>query len=235
MTRLILQTSKIKPIAPRGESLDRFANGWDYAHFDDDEIIQFFKDNPIAGFENIENRFYEIKRGEHRADLFRYYYIYLNGGFFIDSDFELKENLDDVVKSYDFVTAEIKAYEPGVINDTKRSRAFNGYMYASKPKNSIIFQCLQHLYHIDVDDLGPKDGSWDTRYHIVCEHLYNVVQAYPDKSKIKMYKITDSKESFILDGTKVLGTYMFTVDCFNNPYSDEPSDYKCGQIFEGDD
>jgi hypothetical protein len=37
------------------------------------------------------------------------------------------------------------------------------------------------------------------------------------------------------DGTKVWGTYMFTVDWFDNPYSDEPSDYKCGHIFRADD
>lgn len=37
------------------------------------------------------------------------------------------------------------------------------------------------------------------------------------------------------DGTSVWGTYLFTVDWFNNPYSDEPSDYKCGHIFKGDD
>jgi hypothetical protein len=37
------------------------------------------------------------------------------------------------------------------------------------------------------------------------------------------------------DGTKVWGTYMFTVDWFNNPYSDEPSDYKCGHILIADD
>ena len=37
------------------------------------------------------------------------------------------------------------------------------------------------------------------------------------------------------DGSKVWGTYMFTVDWFNNPYSDEPSDYKCGHIFESDE
>jgi hypothetical protein len=33
------------------------------------------------------------------------------------------------------------------------------------------------------------------------------------------------------DATKVWGTYLFTVDWFNNPYSDEPSDYKCGHVF----
>lgn len=37
------------------------------------------------------------------------------------------------------------------------------------------------------------------------------------------------------DGTKVWGTYMFTVDWYDNPYSDEPSDYKCGHIFEADE
>jgi len=37
------------------------------------------------------------------------------------------------------------------------------------------------------------------------------------------------------DGSKVWGTYMFTVDWYNNPYSDEPSDYKCGHIFESDE
>ena len=37
------------------------------------------------------------------------------------------------------------------------------------------------------------------------------------------------------DGSKVWGTYMFTVDWYDNPYSDEPSDYKCGHIFKADD
>lgn len=37
------------------------------------------------------------------------------------------------------------------------------------------------------------------------------------------------------DGSLVWGTYMFTVDWFDNPYSNEPSDYKCGHLFKGDD
>jgi hypothetical protein len=36
------------------------------------------------------------------------------------------------------------------------------------------------------------------------------------------------------DNSKVWGTYLFTVDWFNNPYSDEPTDYKCGHVFESD-
>lgn len=37
------------------------------------------------------------------------------------------------------------------------------------------------------------------------------------------------------DGSKVWATYMFTIDWFNNPYSDEPTDYKCGHILVADD
>lgn len=37
------------------------------------------------------------------------------------------------------------------------------------------------------------------------------------------------------DGSKVWATYLFTVDWFDNPYSDEPTDYKCGHILVSDD
>jgi hypothetical protein len=37
------------------------------------------------------------------------------------------------------------------------------------------------------------------------------------------------------DGKKVWATYIFTVDWYDNSYSDEPSDYKCGHIFESDE
>jgi hypothetical protein len=37
------------------------------------------------------------------------------------------------------------------------------------------------------------------------------------------------------DGSKVWANYMFTVDWYNNSYSNEPSDYKCGHILSSDD
>lgn len=37
------------------------------------------------------------------------------------------------------------------------------------------------------------------------------------------------------DKTHVWATYLFTVDWFNNPYSDEPSDYKCGHVLVADE
>ena len=42
-------------------------------------------------------------------------------------------------------------------------------------------------------------------------------------------------QAVLRDGSKVWATYMFTVDWFNNPYSNEPSDYKCGHVLKSDD
>jgi hypothetical protein len=42
-------------------------------------------------------------------------------------------------------------------------------------------------------------------------------------------------EVVLRDGSKIWATYLMTVDWFNNPYSDEPSDYKCGHILISDE
>ena len=42
-------------------------------------------------------------------------------------------------------------------------------------------------------------------------------------------------EVVLRDGSKVWATYLMTVDWYRNPYSDEPSDYKCGHILIADD
>lgn len=37
------------------------------------------------------------------------------------------------------------------------------------------------------------------------------------------------------DGSKTWAEYLFTVDWYDNPYSDEPTDYKCGHILASED
>lgn len=37
------------------------------------------------------------------------------------------------------------------------------------------------------------------------------------------------------DKTSIWATYLFTVDWFDNPYSNEPTDYKCGHVILADD
>jgi hypothetical protein len=52
----------------------------------------------------------------------------------------------------------------------------------------------------------------------------------------KFEYLSDKRCEVVLkDGVKVWATYMFTVDWFDNPYSDEPTDYKCGHILVSDE
>jgi hypothetical protein len=56
--------------------------------------------------------------------------------------------------------------------------------------------------------------------------------------------VSVTKYSFLLEKrcqvvlrnkTKVWATYLFTVDWYDNPYSDEPTDYKAGHVLVADD
>ncbi len=55
-------------------------------------------------------------------------------------------------------------------------------------------------------------------------------------SVIKYEYLSEKRCEVILkDKTKIWATYLFTIDWYNNSYSDEPSDYKCGHILVSDD
>lgn len=184
MNKIILQTSKVKPSSDHSDKIMKYASGWKYLHFNDKEILDFFDKNPIPGFEGIKERFYEIPRGEHRADLFRYYFLYLYGGMFLDLDIVLLKNIDDLVSDYDFVSAKEDATDQFVFNDTKRGRVFNGYMY-TKAKSPIILLCLQHIYNIPISSLNAD--KFDNRYYHICEFLYDVCHAHNSSMNIMLY------------------------------------------------
>lgn len=54
---------------------------------------------------------------------------------------------------------------------------------------------------------------------------------------VKKYSFLLEKRCQVLlrDKTKVWATYLFTVDWYDNPYSDSPTDYKAGHILVADD
>jgi hypothetical protein len=88
-----------------------------------------------------------------------------------------------------------------------RSRVPISEIYTKKPENDIPF------YYKQLWDCFSENVSV-IEYDFLAFHKAQII---------------------LRDGTKVWGTYIFTIDWHNNPYSDEPSDYKCGHIFEGDD
>ncbi len=190
ITKVLFQTNK-KPLDIDVVNMikNNLSSGWQYKFFDDNDVIQFFIDNPIDELPDIVNKFHSIKLGAHKADLFRYYYLYINGGFFMDSDAMLYVNIDAIVKNYDFVSVNSSCH-PGTI--------FQGILGCS-PKNDIIKQALYHAYNTTQDKL-------DNFYHYFCRQLYLIVENVADQN-IKLYeekRLNHDEGDDILDGDTLL-------------------------------
>ena len=149
-------------------------NNWTYKHFNDNEIINFFKENPLSEFPNIIDKFNSFNYGQHKADLFRYYYIYIYiyGGVFIDSDAMLVSNIENIIKNYSFFSVNSQIIKKSI---------FQGFIGAN-PKNEIIYNALKDIYNIDNNNLNND-------YHLLCKNLYKIINDNSSNFDRKLIKI----------------------------------------------
>lgn len=194
--KVIMQTAKNKPKKYIIDIINQKCNGWKYIHFIDSEIIQYFKENPIQEFPNIINKFNSFSKGQHKADLFRYYYLYLNGGIFLDSDAIFEEHIDNIIKSYDSVF--VKSF-------MRNTHLFNGFI-CTYPKNPIIYDALKHAYE-------TEDKILQNHYHYFCEELWRIYHRH-NLPNMKIYQEHNKSHegyggSVILDdnGEKIISHY----------------------------
>lgn len=186
--KIIFQTSKNKRPSPYiVKMIKNKAQNWEYIHFTDLEIIKFFINNPIEEFPNIVNIFKSIKCGAHKADLFRYYFIYIKGGVFIDDDAMLQYNMDYISSDYDFFSVN-SSYCPGCI--------FQGFIGAV-PKNKIIYEALKNAYSINITNLNND-------YLLICRNLHNIIKNNMWDFKYKIYDETygNNKVAITVDREK---------------------------------
>ena len=159
--KVCIQTAKVPLEGYVVSQLKEKMPGWEYKFFLDADILDLFAKYPLEEFPAVADIFQSFSSGEHKADLFRYYYLYMNGGVFIDSDLVLEVNLDNIIGSNTFVS--VKALEPS-------GAIFNGFL-AVTPKHPIIYGALKGLYAMTNDTL-QKD------YQAVCKQLGTIVEAY---------------------------------------------------------
>jgi hypothetical protein len=132
---------------------------WIYYSFTDETIISYFIQNPLVEFPNIVEKFNSFIKGPHKADLFRYYFLYLNGGVYIDSDVMIYKNIDEIINpDTTFFTVNSAGF-PG--------SCFQGILGCSK-KNPIIYDALCNCYNVD-------NNTLDMNYHYFCKYLYQTI------------------------------------------------------------
>ena len=164
-----------------------FTPGWIYKHYNDNEVINFFRENPSLEFPNLIQKFYSFSYGEHRADLFRYYYLYLKGGVYFDTDAMIQKNINDVIKQYEFVSVN-STYFPSSI--------FQGFICCI-PNHPILYQGLKNLYETPNEHLIKHPSN----FHDICRNFYNYVINYKDQTGIYLYQeiFGDEETAYIID------------------------------------
>ena len=150
-----------------------------YTFFDDEAIYTYFDRNPLPEFPNIKQVFQNIKVGAHKSDLFRYYYLYIEGGVYIDSDGMIYQPLDQYLDNFDFIS----------VFSINSETVFQGFI-AATPGNQIIYHALKNAY----DLFSVKS---DVDYFIITRDLYYVLQNREISGK---YKILMFHESADMDG-----------------------------------
>lgn len=85
---------------------------------------------------------------------------------------------------------------------------------------------------VPLSELYTKEPENDVPFYY--KQLWD---CFSEIASVNTFEYLDSKRCQVVlrDKSKIWATYMFTVDWFNNPYSEEPSDYKCCHILKSDD
>jgi len=175
ITPVLFQTNKKYEQYVENMIMQNLGDLWKYEFYNDEDVIKFFTNNPCEEFPDIISKYNSILRGTHKADLFRYYYLYLKGGFFLDYDAMLYDNIENIVKDFDFVS----------VKSHIRCRVFQGVLAAS-PNNEIIKKALYNAYNINPEILKNN-------YFYFCNDLYKILYTKTFNYKIKLYTHKDDK------------------------------------------
>lgn len=169
--KILIQTSP-KPLPKYAIDLTmRHCAGWEYKHFSDKDIYEFFSRNPLDEFRDIKEKFDSFTHGAHRADLFRYFYLYQKGGVYLDSDAILNAKIEKIIDGYDFVS--INSYH------LDKTLLFNGFLVV-KPGCQIMYEALRDAYETD-------DSALLGDYHLFCKNLSVIVEKHAGEN-IKIYQ-----------------------------------------------
>tara|TARA_Y100000816_G_C26108204_1_gene589889 strand:- start:5586 stop:6785 length:1200 start_codon:yes stop_codon:yes gene_type:complete len=174
ISKNILQVTKKNPVDNVIVNKIKY-NLYNYTYywFNDENMYKYIQNYQLEEFPNLINHIKSLEKGQHKADIFRYYWLYLNGGIFIDDDLMIEKKID--FKNNTFVS--VKSYH------TNQNILFNGFIACSK-FNPIIYKALKQTYYTNNIDLKKN-------YHLFCDQLYIIYQ-----------KLNKNQNTFLLQEIK---------------------------------
>ena len=134
--KIIMQTWKTENLPDKWkssqESIKKYMKDWEYVLMTDEMNEKFIKKH----FPDFLKYFKNFKFGIQRADAIRYCWLYVNGGLYIDCDFELLAPLDQLfIKDSDLYLG---------VSSNNKSIITNGFI-ACKPKQKCWLLMIEQM------------------------------------------------------------------------------------------
>ena len=151
--KVIIQTVSDKTRVPDkvNKNIAEYAPNYERIVYNDDECVQLIRHFYGEEFVSVFHRL----SGAHRADLFRYCYLYRFGGIYMDIKMELVRPMDDILS----VLARNRAELASVLSIVPQT-IFQGFI-AIVPKHSLMLSLLKLVR--DRADLARHDYLIFTR------------------------------------------------------------------------
>ena len=155
--RVLVQTwhaESPRQLSPRiVRLLPRFATGFQYRYFSDSKCIEFLAEH--YG-DDYKNKFMEMRLGAHKADLFRYCYLYLHGGVYMDVDMEPRAYMTDIMKGIPpgTLVTSLEASKQGI---------FQSFI-AAPPKHPVFKVLIDEFFSNRIVDGLPPYYTYFTRH-----------------------------------------------------------------------
>jgi hypothetical protein len=141
------------------DNINKYAEGYTHIIYDDNECIQFLKDHypPI-----VIKTYLRIKKGAHRADLFRYCLLNKYGGIYLDIKTELIKPLNEIFTNnylYSVLSIEENTIYQGII--------------ATPPNNPIFKVLINRIINTTNSDLSKRYGLLTAQFYEICRESCN--------------------------------------------------------------
>lgn len=171
------------------DNIGKYAPNHKFVIFDDKDIIRFLKKNYPK---RVLETFCSLRKGAHKADLFRYCYLYKYGGVYIDIKTVLMKNIEDI-----FNKEDIQLYT--VISQSNYS--IHQGVIATVPNNTLFLRLIDYI----VDIKKPVKS-----YLAFCIDFYHHLK--------RIYGVRELKNGYLTGKcAKTFNTYLFYEKCSKNP------------------
>lgn len=205
------QTSYYKEANYLVELLLKNNEGWQYNHFNNNEMLKYIKDNPVDFFpKSCDIYIYNEIDPIFKEYFFRFYYLYLNGGIYFDSGTMIQENIEKSIKDCSFF----------IVNNALIPKSSYCGFFGAEPNNSIVLEILKNLYNKLSKALFFQKNITADQVIIENKEIYEIIQKYKSVKIFNEIYNNDKKISIINndDGEIVFKKYLDNSTIIESPY-----------------